>query len=130
MSKRRLKPLAVAATLAAVACGAASSTPDSPAPQSSRDQITAAEILATNTSSVFDAIRRLRPTWLRPRGGNASPPVVYVDGVRSGDLSYLKTLRVEGVHLVRYVNSRNATTRWGTGHASGAIEVFIGTGGG
>jgi hypothetical protein len=55
--------------------------------------------------------------------------LVYVDGVRSGDFSYLESLRIEEVERVRFINARDATTRWGTGHPGGAIEVFLKTGG-
>jgi hypothetical protein len=87
--------------------------------------------MATNTGSVYDAIRRLRPAWLRARtavGGDAILPVVYLDGVRGGDLSYLQSIGIEEVERVRFVNARDATTRWGTGHAGGAIEVMRKTG--
>jgi hypothetical protein len=125
--------LVVCSVFAGTACGSASQSAETEetAPRSSRNELVAADIMATNTGSVYDAIRRLRPAWLRARtavGGAAIPPVVYVDGVRSGDFSYLQSIGIEEVERVRFVNARDATTRWGTGHAGGAIEVMRKTG--
>jgi hypothetical protein len=87
--------------------------------------------MATNAGSVYDAMQRLRPRWLRSRstiGGDAVLPVVYVDGVRGGDISFLQSIRIEEVERARFINARDARTRCGTGHPGGGIEVTRKTG--
>jgi hypothetical protein len=101
-------------------------------PRSSRNELVAADIMATNAGSVYDAIQRLRPRRLRGRtaiGGEAVLPVLYADGVRGGDFSFLQSIGIEEVEHVRFINASDATTRWGTGHAGGAIEVIRKKGG-
>lgn len=92
-----------------------------------------AEIDATgdNALTAWDLIQRLRPAMLRPRafslrGGRGSPavsPVAYLDDVRLNDLRSLQQVWREQIYEIRYLSASEATTRWGTGHASGAILV-------
>ncbi len=92
---------------------------------SNRDVLTRAEIDESNSGSLYDAIQRLRSSWLRPRGGGSQAEVqVMMDGVRVGDVSFLQNVRPESVIEVHYVNSRDATTRWGTGFTAGAIDII------
>ena len=72
-----------------------------------------------------EAIRRLRPAWLRPRGAGTSRavPVLYVDGMRRGSLDELSALRVSQVESMRYLSASEATTRFGTNNLGGAILV-------
>jgi hypothetical protein len=46
-----------------------------------------------------------------------------VDGIRFGTAESLQRVRVIEVEFVRYLNARDATTRYGTGHAGGVIAV-------
>jgi len=86
-------------------------------------------MLETNTANVYDAIRRLRSDWLRIRGATSTREggggiVVYVDGVRAGGVDRLEQITLTQVVKVRYVGPSDATTRWGTGHSAGVIEVL------
>ena len=68
------------------------------------------------------AIQRLRPRWLRGRAG--SQPNVIVDGAaRSEGISALATIRVSEVEEMRFMNSNDATLRYGTGNTGGAIII-------
>ena len=67
--------------------------------------------------NAWEAVRRLRPRWL-----GVSP--VYLDNVRIGDSNALVDIPLAAVREIRYFNAADATTRWGTGHAGGAIEVI------
>lgn len=70
----------------------------------------------------YDAVRRLRPMWLRARGGAA--PQVIVDGNRAaGGLEALRSMRASEIQEMRYLSSSDATTRFGTGFDGGAILV-------
>lgn len=95
----------------------------------SRDVLEASEITAANVTTAYEAVRQLRPEFLRSRGvqsirsGSPEEPVVYVNGVRAGGLAALQRIMAMDVQLVRHVDARDATTRYGTGHAGGVIEV-------
>ncbi|HWP38666.1 MAG TPA: hypothetical protein VNL18_14055 [Gemmatimonadales bacterium] len=111
-------------TIGAVACsssaGGASATA---APRRNSPVITAEEIAAASGSSAYDVVRQLRPAWLVTRGGNAEP-VAYVDGTRYGSLEDLRNVAVDTIREIRWMDSRDATTRYGTGHQAGVIEVM------
>ena len=112
--------------LAAGAC--ASGTPGAgPAPRSSR-VISRAELDRAPGTSVFDAVRQLRPTWLNrpltPSGSGTNPIMAYVDGQQYGTADELRNVPTEQVERIEFISATDATTRFGTGHASGAILVI------
>jgi hypothetical protein len=78
--------------------------------------------------NLYDVVERLRPRWLQIRGVTSAqgpaPIVVIHDNVRIGGTEALRNLRPESVQEVRFVSANDATTRWGIGFGSGAIEVI------
>jgi hypothetical protein len=96
-----------------------------------RDRITQAEIEQVNVSTAMEVVERLRPEFLRGRGriSVSSPesqyPVIYVNGMRAGPLEALRSISAVDVQEIRYISAADATTRWGTGHSGGVIEVRI-----
>jgi hypothetical protein len=106
---------------------ALSSTPAGSSRSSHR--LGAEEISSVSYSTAYEAVQMLRPRWLLSRGlasladPNPSYPVVIVDNVQRGELDLLRSIRAEVVAEIRYVNARDATTRYGTGFVGGAIEV-------
>jgi len=111
--------VSAAALIVACAPGGQSGGP----PSSARNVVTAEELEASAATNLYDAIRRLRPTWLRSRSGSGSP-VVFVDGIRAGGLNRLEGIYLQAVQEVRYVSPADATLRWGTGYPNGAIDVI------
>ncbi|HXF94649.1 MAG TPA: hypothetical protein VNI61_00975 [Gemmatimonadales bacterium] len=114
--------------LAAVAWGCSAATrPTGAAP--SRALLLAEEIQAVSATTAYEAVSRLRPEWLRRRGQisiqdpSAGEVVVYLDGVRYGGPGSLTSIRAEMVLQMEYLDGNDATTRFGTGHAGGAILV-------
>jgi hypothetical protein len=91
--------------------------------------ITEREIEESALLDAFEVVRALRPEFLRTRGSSSfrvTEPVeaqVYVDGVRTGDPASLRRLPRDVVREIRYIDAREATTRYGTGHGAGAILV-------
>jgi len=73
--------------------------------------------------TALEAVRRLRPRWVRPRGASNRPPTVFLDGSQYGDLQTLTGMRVTEVEEIRFIDSRDATMRYGTGFPSGIIAV-------
>ena len=96
--------------------------------------VTREEILSRgqNAPSAMALIRRLRPRWLAPRGqasfrdSAASYPVVYVDEIRHGGLPTLYGIPTAEILEIEYYNTADATTRWGTGHTAGVINIVTG----
>jgi hypothetical protein len=87
--------------------------------------ITAEELADLPYDNAYDAIRYLRPQWLRRRArGAAADPVVFAGEIRIGDLERLLTVPLQDVGELRFINSRDATTRWGTGYRGGVIQVI------
>lgn len=89
--------------------------------------ITRSVLAQMGSGSVWDAVERARPHWLRPRGVDRTSgpvdPVVILNGQERFELADLRTLSLEGVREIRFVPPRDATTRWGTGFAGGVILV-------
>jgi hypothetical protein len=114
--------IALLATMLAAACASGTANPS----RTSRDTIARAEVEATNVSNALELIQRLRPEFLRPRtagSGGTITPVVYVDGVRQGSTSSLQSIPKEIVFEVTYIDSNDATLRFGTGHGAGAVLI-------
>ena len=125
------KTVMCAMALVLVACGGGgASTTAQPNTQSRpirgpADFISEAEINAGVYQNALEVVQTLRPTMLRPRtgGANAQAVMLYLDGVRMNDLNGMSTIPAERIKEIRFINARDATTRWGTGHDSGVILV-------
>lgn len=97
---------------------------------SSRDVLTAADLEGMESLTAYEAIRRLRPGWLRVRGQTTMTdpdremPRIYLDGSFHGDGTSLHAIPMVNVMEIRYLSAREATTRFGTGHTAGAILIL------
>jgi hypothetical protein len=111
-----------------------------------QDVITEADIAAraSDAANALQIIQKLRPQMLRNRGlavlptsaggagqgrtaeeaAAASLPRVYIDNISYGDLGQLSNVNANQIREIRYINSRDATTQWGTGHMGGVILVL------
>ena len=84
------------------------------------DLITEAEISAgTNYQNALEVVQYLRPQMLRARG--SLPVMLYIDDVKMNDMAGLTSVPTNRIREIRFINARDATTRWGTGHDSGVI---------
>lgn len=123
--------LVCALSLTLAACGGGGSGSSSQPTTANRtvrgpaDLITAAEISAgPGYQNALEVVQSLRPQMMRPRAGAGAQAVMaYVDDVRMQDLNGLATVPANRVAEIRFINARDATTRWGTGHDSGVILV-------
>lgn len=131
-------PLSFALGLCALTVGCSStaplpdSTPVRGAPQSSSSRssvITLEELETAANLDAFEAVRRLRPMWLRTRGPVsmllASGIMVYVNGSRRGFAQELRGLRATNIEKMEFLDSRQATVRFGVDHPDGAILVTL-----
>jgi hypothetical protein len=122
------EPAMIALLAAGLALGGcATSTPRGGS--SSSDTITTEQIDAYSGNDVYLLIQRLHPSWLRERGRASielSTPVrVYINGLPRGGVQVLRALTPRDVLRIQYLDSRQATTAYGTGHTNGAILVTL-----
>jgi hypothetical protein len=88
------------------------------------DIITREEIAATNLVTAYEVVQYLHPQWLRGRG--TGQPIVYVNSTQRGNPGELRLIMAESIAEIVYFNGRDASLRFGSGHASGVIQVIIG----
>ncbi len=86
--------------------------------------ITAEEIAQSSANNAYDAVRALRPSWFVARGASGRAAIIpYVDGIRLETLEDLRNIEADRIKECRFLDANDATTRYGTGHPAGAIEV-------
>jgi hypothetical protein len=124
----------VALALLALAVGCASS--GASAGKQNPNVITTEEIGQSTASTAYELIQRLRPNYLRTRGAVHGSPtasgenrletvdlVVYLNENRLGGTDQLRQMPISEIREIRYYSASEATTKWGTGHSAGAIQV-------
>ncbi len=91
--------------------------------------VTNEELADVDYLNGLQALRRLRPNWLRVRGQatfsrQASAGIrLYVDGRRRNDVFELERIQTSDIREMRFLTGREATTRYGTDHGDGAILI-------
>jgi hypothetical protein len=116
----------VAVALTVVAC---SSTGATGARRSSSSVITAEDLAEVPELNCYEAVQRLRPSWLRTRGrvsmSGQQGIRLYVDGISRGYVEELASIRANAVERMRHLSGPEATSRFGTDHGDGAILVTL-----
>ena len=125
-----MRTIAILGLVLVAACSSASTKGStSAAPRGNRDLITRAQIDQMSVQDAYEIVSRMRPEFLREQRGPSSVtrsgilPVVYIDGVRRGGPEALRGLRPGEVDEIHFMSATDATTRYGTDHAAGVIEV-------
>lgn len=88
--------------------------------------LTAEDLRQANEPNLYNAVRRLRPNWLRPRGSQISGGEValFVNGTPTGTVAQLNSIPIESVTEVRYYSPSEAGFTFGTvGGNSGVVAV-------
>jgi hypothetical protein len=122
--KKELRLLSVVLLLAA--CASSGSTKSAPI---DRNRITSEEISASAVTNALELVRQLRPRWLSERGKNSfrtqNPVILYVDENRVGTVARLAEFSLNDISELHYLDAIAATQRFGIGHQSGAILVYL-----
>ncbi|HJP85966.1 MAG TPA: hypothetical protein VJ852_08255 [Gemmatimonadaceae bacterium] len=113
LSRVDITRLSIAAFAAACASSGSGATA-----RSSPDQITHAEVAASNATNAYELVSRLRPNWLRatPTGSIGGGVIarqailVYMDRQRLEDLDALKTLSIDGIDSAQWIDAARAPT--------------------
>lgn len=113
------------------ACGGAGrpGANNEPAPTRASDIVTLEDLGRVSAgSTLYDALRALRPGWFRRNPTTLRPEaegdvVVYLDQSRLGGPETLRSIAISSVTVVRHYSSSEAGARFGLGHLHGAIQV-------
>ena len=129
MSAKLLYSIAIAALV-----GCASSGANAGGARQSSTVLTSEEIqqMHADATTAYDAVARLRPNWLAPRGptsgyynANTNYPTIFLDGQSVGDISALRNIAAYNVGSMHYYDVTQAGARFGIkGGASGVIEIM------
>jgi hypothetical protein len=127
MMKRSIR---IATSIAMVfALGCASANTQGRASAGTGNTITADQLARTNSEYVYDALLKLRPSWLTSRGAtsitDATPTSVsvFMGNTLLGKAESLRDIRVVDVSEVKYWDAASASARFGMGHPRGVIEL-------
>lgn len=91
--------------------------------------ITAEEIETVRAANAYELISKLRANFLRSRGQNSvllkqpKEPTVFLDTVEFGPIASLRTIPVSNIAEIRFIEGWDATTKYGTNHVSGVIQI-------
>ena len=103
-----------------------------PPPNGGHDLITAEELDHVRDFTLYDAIRRLRPNFLKARSVTAygkptsSPLMLYVDGEKMDSIDDLRRISPSEVLEVRFYEPQIANTRFARyNNSGGAINVIM-----
>ena len=111
---------------------AAAASTTAPTRRGNANLITTEEVRESNASNALEVVQKLRPQLLLGRGstnpndklGETTQPKAYLDNVPIGEVANLRNVPAMQIKEIRYINGRDATTRWGTGHIGGVILVI------
>jgi len=116
------------ACVALAACAACAATSSASSSRGGANLLTQADLLQTNTASVFEAIQQARPQWLQARGagriGEPAEVLVFVNDAPAGDIGVLRSWRITDILDVRFLTATDAATRYGTTAESGGVIVM------
>lgn len=127
---RRVLVLACAATMA-TACASAGGAAGSTATRASHNILTADEMAQSQSETIYDTIRRLRPMFLRSRDQITTthtvqePVHVWVNGQRTEGIDALRTIQTSTVQQVRFYEPQEANTQFGMDNNGGVVSVTL-----
>jgi hypothetical protein len=126
MMRRRVAMRTVVPVLLALAAAACASAPGDSVRTDTR-VLSAEEMERSGYTEAFSAVQALRPQWLRLRGSTTFTGTegvkVYLDSSLMGGPEQLRTVSVHSIAMLRYLDGREATNRWGLDHGMGAIVI-------
>ena len=120
-SMKRLQIIACVVVLFVMGCAGGGGVSDT-GPRKQRNLITQDEIGTVDFRNAYEVIQALRPQMLRVRGSIGLS--VFVNGIKmSNGTQSLYDISPSSVGEIRYLNSFDATARFGTDATDGAISI-------
>ena len=118
---KRLQIIACVVVLFVMGCTGGGGVSDT-GPRKQRNLITQDEIGTVDFRNAYEVIQALRPQMLRVRGSIGL--AVFVNGIKmSNGTQSLYDISPSSVGEIRYLNSFDATARFGTDATDGAISI-------
>ena len=118
---KRLQIIACVVVLFVMGCAGGGGVSDT-GPRKQRNLITQDEIATKDFRNAHEVIQVLRPTMLRVRGSIGL--AVYVNGIKMSNGVYsLYDISPTSIGEIRFLNSFDATARFGTDATDGAISI-------
>ena len=97
---------------------------------SASNMISRTELDAAGSATVYDAVMRLHPNFLRGRGPTSivnssarTVAAVFVNETEYGEIESLRRFPAAQVEQVRYYSGPEATTKFGSSYGSGVIAL-------
>ena len=95
---------------------------------SSASVVTDKDLATVERPTLYEALARVRPEFLRPRNSTPLEPsgslaAAYIDGVLIGDVNVLRDVTTTRVREVRYLSRQHAEIWFGRQHRGGAIVI-------
>ena len=85
------------------------------------------QIAELGPSNAYDIVQALRPVWLQKRGSTSfyqeGEIRVYLDGTSIGGIEVLRGIHSDNIESIRFLDERQASYRYGSGHEHGVILV-------
>lgn len=118
-----------AATVAAAAC-ASSTASGTSAARVDANVVTGEELVRVGDVNLLEALRQIRPNFLRVRGQAGTtfenvPVTVFVGTQRMEGIDHLREIMVKSVIEVRHYDAQRANARFGGNNAAGALLVVL-----
>ena len=111
-----------------LALGGCAST--QPGAGTDRNVITLQQIQAANVETAYELVSKFRADFLRSRGPNSillkqtNEARVYLDNVDYGTISSLRNIQAASIAGIRFIQGRDAMTKYGSDHSAGVIEIY------
>lgn len=92
--------------------------------------ITEDEIRASHSATIYDAIAKLRPQYLRDRGpvaltsGARDVATVFLNSEEYGPIAGLRDFPAADIEEVRYFSGIDAVTKFGKWYGTGVIQLI------
>lgn len=118
----------VATVIGVMLMACASAPGGSGASGTQRNLLLGDEITKAGFTDAYATVQSLRPQWLVARGTTSftRPETikVYLDGSQLGTPENLRQISTSSIASMRFMDSMEATNRYGLDHGMGAILVF------
>lgn len=127
MNRTMRRALLAATLIVSGACAASSSASTA----TRHNLVTAEQLDRAGDVNLYDALRTLRPNFLRTRapaqGASVEVPIkVYIRGMQMIDgMDHLRQVMARAVQEVEFLEPHQANARFGGGNAGGALVIVL-----